>query len=47
MTRRARRVFTPDREEVSRGLATRISRAPSTVAREIKRNGGRAQRPLA
>lgn len=50
--RRSRLALTPtDREEISRGLAggasvrtlaRRLGRAPSTVSREIARNGGRA-----
>jgi IS30 family transposase len=50
---RSRRALTlPEREEISRGvatgqslrwIATSLGRAPSTVSREIKRNGGRRQ----
>jgi IS30 family transposase len=51
--RRSQRALTlPEREEISRGLvagqslrsiATTLGRAPSTVSREIHRNGGRRQ----
>jgi len=51
-TRSGRALSMDDREEISRGLAagesrrviaTRLGRAPSTVSREVKRNGGRSQ----
>lgn len=51
-SRSARTVSLAEREEISRGLAerqsvraiaTRLTRSPSTVSREIARNGGRAK----
>ena len=53
MRKRSRLALTlSDREEISRGLATGLSfrqiaqiinRAPSTISREVNRNGGRTQ----
>ena len=53
--RRSSRVLSlDDREEISRGLACglslrsiagRLGRAPSTVSRELHRNGGRSESP--
>jgi hypothetical protein len=46
--RRAGDLVLGEREEVSRGIAARMGRAPSTITREIARNGGRkAYRALA
>ena len=51
-TRSQRSLTLTEREEISRGLArgysvrqigVRLSRAPSTISREVRRNGGRRQ----
>ena len=51
-TRSRRSLTLTEREEISRGLArgysvrqigVRLSRAPSTISREVRRNGGRRQ----
>ena len=51
-TRSARVLSSPEREEISRqiacgqslrAIATQLNRAPSTISREVRRHGGRAQ----